>query len=38
MLYLACTKKLESITKKKKEKKVKMEGKHLEIIIAECFG
>lgn len=37
MLYLACTKELESITKKKK-KKVKMEGKHLEIIIAECFG
>lgn len=34
MLYLAYTKKLESI----KKKKVKIEAKHLEIIIAESFG
>lgn len=33
MLYLAYTKKLESI-----KKKVKIEANHLEIIIAESFG
>lgn len=37
MLDLAYIKKLESIIKKKK-RKVKIEAKHLESIIAESFG